>query len=127
MFVLFLGIAFAGKSQTSNDTMCFPIKAIQNLLIAAKQKAILSKDIVKLKSDISLYEVAVTEYKATVKAQERKDSAQVRIIEEQYQQRLIYTQEVNTLNRKLNRARIGTKFVAGAGILALVALLVIVK
>lgn len=127
MFALLLKIAFVANSQTSNDTICLTIKQAKEVLIAAKQKVVLQKRVKSLESDAVGYQMAVAEYKRTIVAQDRVDSSQQEIIHQQEAQKLIYRTRVDYLNKELKKQKVKTKLVAGAGILAVIAMLIITR
>jgi hypothetical protein len=57
-------MSYAGKSQTlnPNDTLCFKVQEIQNLLAAAKQKKYSDSLVAVLRENIAAYQAMADEY-----------------------------------------------------------------
>lgn len=131
MCVLILKIPFAGQSQTLNinDTICFKVSEIQNVLIAAKQKKYADSLVSVYRSDISLLS-------QKVQALETKDSTNKEI--NNTYQAMIKTYEAKTtilenqivyLNGQVKKYKRKTKLAAisGLALTAIVAGLFIFK
>ena len=101
--MIFLKSSFAANSQSSSDTLCFPIAVAQKVLIAAKQKKELDSLVHVYRSDVGILQ-------SKVSLLEEKDRNHGQIA-------TTYQAQVDVLNKEVKRWKRKTTFTAIGGLL----------
>jgi hypothetical protein len=96
-----------------NDTLCFKVSTIQNLLIDAKQKKLSDSLVTVLRQNISAYEIIVREL-------ESKDSVNKEII-------AVYKNQIAAMEKELKKWKRKVRWTAIAGAVAVGATVFILK
>lgn len=104
--------SFAGLSQNTNDTLCFPTEVIRKVLVAAEQKKVLEERVIILGQRIEGLEKSLQYVEA-------KDSVTVatyeRQIKEMKEQQQILLDTVASLNKEIRREKRRRFFTGLAG------------
>jgi hypothetical protein len=112
--LLLAGTVFGPKycaSQSKEDTLCFTVPQVRNLLIAAKQKTVLEERVIILSSRIDTLQ-------SIIRSQDDKDEATVegyklelKVLQEE---KKIYQDQVSTFEKMLRREK-RKRFLTGLG------------
>jgi hypothetical protein len=116
MCVLILKIPYAGQSQNTNDTLCFKVSEIQNVLIAAKQKKYADSLVSVYRSDISFLNQKIQALETKDSTNKEINSTYQNMIGTMNQQRTILEGQITYLNKEVTKWKRKTKFAAISGI-----------
>lgn len=109
MCVIFLRITSEGKSQSlnPNDTLCFYVYELQNILIGAKQGN-------ELKERVTILSDRISNLQGIIRDMEYKDSATVAGYEKRITELYVQKEILEKLLRKEKRKRFWTSVGGGA-------------
>jgi hypothetical protein len=116
MLSLLIGTALEGSSQTI-DTICFPFKDAQEVLIAAKQKKKLDTLVQSLSADIRSYEITTRTLLAKDSANKEIVATYQAMVGTMREQRTVFEGQINVLNREVRKWKNRSRWTAIGGIL----------
>lgn len=127
-------IASVAHSQTSKDTVCMPVSDALKVLTSARQADVLRERISLFEKDISYMNGRIYDQAQAILLFKQKDTLHTRIIETYIKeieqtnaQKQIAIDAADKLSKQLKRERTKTRIAAGAGILAVIATVFIIK
>ena len=127
-------IASVAHSQTSKDTVCMRIDDALKVLTSAKQAEVLKERVALYRQDSIYLNARISDLSLAITAFQQKDSLNKKIIDTYIaevkqitSQKDIALKAATDLEKQLKKERVKTRLVAGAGILAVIATIFIIK
>lgn len=131
-YLLLLGIlttmsCVAQPSSSRTDTLCLPVSAVQNMVIAAQQKK-------ELEREIAIAEKRIETLLQAIRVHEQKDSINADIIDTYKrevqairEEMAIYDKELKTVTKSLRKQKRKTFWTAMAGVASTTAAIFLFK
>ena len=114
LLTILIGSNFAGQSQDSKDTLCFPVPVIRKVLIAASQKKVAD-------SLLLIAEAQVSQLQNTIKLLEDKDIELKTMYDGQldnlHKQIALYKDQIEGYEKLLRKEKRKRRLITGVGIL----------
>jgi hypothetical protein len=128
MLGILIVINLETRSQISaNDTLCFRVIDIQNVLIAAKQKKVADSLVILLRSDISILSQKITALELKDSVNKEIDLTRLSQIQVMKDQRKILEDQIVLLNKEIKKWKRKQRWTAIGGIVAVAATIFITK
>jgi CII-binding regulator of phage lambda lysogenization HflD len=115
LYVILIGSNLETKSQIT-DTLCFPIAAVQKLLIDAKQKKYADSLVSVYRSDISFLNQKIQALETKDSTNKEINSTYQNMIGTMNQQRTILEGQITYLNKEVKKWKRKTRLAGIAGI-----------
>lgn len=114
LLILWIGNSLGLRSQTSNDTLCFPVQTIRKVLIAASQKKVADSLLV-------IAEKQVAQLQNTITLLGEKDAEQKEMYDNQLdllrQEITLYKDQISGYERLVRKERRKRRWATAGGIL----------
>ena len=115
--IILTSLNLEGKCQSSNDTLCFKISEVKNLLIAAKQKKYADSLVIVYRSDINILSGKVQALEIKDSTNREINSTYQALIGTMKEQRTVLEGQITYLNKEVKKQKRKTTLTAISGIL----------
>lgn len=115
--IILTNLSLEGKCQSSNDTLCFKISEVKNLLIAAKQKKYADSLVLVYRSDVNILSQKVAALEIKDSTNKEINNTYQAMVGTMKDQRVILENQITYLNKEVKKQKRKTTLTAISGIL----------